>query len=235
MIERPTTSDTASPAANVELMSRSPMPSRRPIVMIIKFSGGDASALSSSEKIQDMQVAIACALNLPLEKIRILSISYTDASGTTVVLPVDPTQYMIIGNGVGGCGQTSSGRRMLRKLQNAGGSVNVEYSILQPSDTILAMSTEQINAAISSSSMIQTIAASVGSSNIVSAQGVPISNVAPRESNTNIGPYIGGGIGAAATLVVIAMLVFRKKTKSITSHKQADVKRDEIIKNPLKQ
>jgi hypothetical protein len=140
---------------------------------------------------------------------------------------------MMIGDGGERCGQTSPGRRMLRKLQNVG-SVNVEYSILQPSDTILAMSPEQINAAISTSAMIQTIATSVGSSNIISAQGVPISYVAPRESNTNIGPYIGGGIGAAATLGVIAMLVFRKKTKSITSHKQTDVKRDEIIKNPLK-
>ena len=136
----------------------------------------------------------------------------------------------MIGDGGERCGQTSSGNRMLRKLQNAG-SVNVEYSILQPSDE---MSVEQINAAISTSSMIQSIASSVGSSNIVSAQGVPVSYVAPRTSNTNIGPYIGGGIGAAATLVVIAMLVFRKKTKSITSHKQPEVVRDKIIKNPLK-
>jgi hypothetical protein len=192
----------------------------------VKLPGGNATEMSKPEKIQDMQASLACALRMPLENIRITAILVVDEKGITTKLDVEPTKFMMMGDGEIGCysrNKTAS-RRLgsLRQLQSKG-YINVDYSIIQPSDDILLMDTTQMNSVIANSPIMLDVAFSIGSSSV---ENSPV--IAPS-SNTGVITHsegadskfstfqamVGGGIAGVVVFagVVIALAFYYKENK----------------------
>ncbi len=237
--------DLQPPPADVK---RSPAPSAWPKKMImdipqeerpsyidakVKLPGGNVTEMTKPEKIQDMQASLACALRMPLENIRITSIVYVDDKGVKQTLDVDPTKFMMMGDGDIGCysrNKTASARRLgaQRNLQSKG-SIDVDYSIIQPSDDILSMDTTQMNEVIATSPVILEVAASVGSSSVESAAVEASLNAAPSPAPSGVVTsstgtdstfatfqgYVGGGIAGFAVFggLVIALIFYYKENK----------------------
>jgi hypothetical protein len=131
--------------------------------------GGNASEVAKPERIQQIQASLACTLRMPLENLRIKNITTTDAAGRKTRVDVDPEAFMMVGDGSADCydfrNLTRSGRRMLRALgATGGGSVEVDYTIVEPSDAILTMDTAQFNEVITKSPVLVEAAAAIGGS-----------------------------------------------------------------------
>ncbi len=202
----------------------------------VKLPGGNVTEMSKPEKIQDMQASLACALRMPLENIRITSITYIDEKGNKQKIDVDPSKFMMMGDGDIGCYSrnktaSSSTRRLLRQRQLQGkGSIDVDYSIVQPSDDILSMDTTQMNQVISTSPVILEVAASVGSASVESTAVEAVnSNILPSQTPSptetpvsnflrNIG--MGAGIGGSGFLIIFALIVYRINKKFETKKKK---------------
>lgn len=236
--------DLQPPPANVR---RSPAPSAWPKKMVmdipqeerpayieakVKLPGGNVTEMTKPEKIQDMQASLACTLRMPLENIRITSITYVDEKGVSKKLDVDPTKFMMMGDGEIGCysrNKTASVRRLRseRQLQSKG-AINVDYSIIQPSDDILSMDTTQMNDVISNSPIMLEIATSVGSSSVENSAVEAAYNAAPS-SNPGVVTHsegadskfstfqamVGGGIAGVVVFagVVVALTFYYKENK----------------------
>jgi hypothetical protein len=187
----------------------------------MSLAGANATTMAKPEKIQQLQASLACTLRMPLENIRIQNITVTDAAGVKRPLGIDPTQYAMAGDGSTNCYdmRNVTGARRLRALAAATGSVDVDYTIVAPSDEILAMDTTQFNEVVSTSPILLDIAASVGSSG-VTASAVETSVVnapvtSPSSSPSPIEPhrydlsyYIGGGLGGLAAFVGLVTALF---------------------------
>jgi hypothetical protein len=257
------------PPANVR---RSPAPSAWPKKFVmeileeerppyidakVKLPGANVTEMSKPEKIQDMQASLACTLRMPLENIRITSISYVDDKGVSTKVDVDPTKFMMMGDGDIGCysrNKTASGRRMLRQLQLKG-AIHVDYSIIQPSDDILFMDTTQMNDVITNAPIMIELASSVGSSSIESSaveasfnaapsanpSGVVTSSTGTDSTFSSFEGYIGGGIAGVAVFgaLVVGLIFYYKENKrnkrllKEQKPKQIIVQIEEQIQNPM--
>jgi hypothetical protein len=198
--------DLQPPPANV---LRSPAPSAWPKKVIVdippeekpayieakvKLPGGNITEMAKPEKIQDMQASLACTLRMPLENIRITSITYVDEKGNAQKLDVDPTKFMMMGDGDIGCysrNKTATARRLrVERVLQTKGSIDIDYSIIQPSDDILSMDTTQMNDVIGNSPIMLEIATSVGSASVENSAVEAAYNAAP---STNPGQSEGAG------------------------------------------
>ena len=187
--------------------------------------GGNATALARPEKIQQLQASLACALRMPLENIRIRNITVTDAAGSVKRVDVDPSQFMMAGDGSTNCydlRNVTAAARRLRALGASTGSVSVDYAIVEPSDDILALDTTQFNEVVSTSPILLDMAASVGSTGVTAAAvetnmvTAPVPSAAaspsPGPQNYDIRYYLGGGIGGLAVFAgLVTALVFMYK------------------------
>lgn len=216
-------------------------PEEKPAYIDARMSlpGGNVTQLTKVEKIQELQASLACTLRMPLENIRIQNISYTDEKGVKKRMPIDPTKFMMMGDGSSECydmKNRTSVRRQLRNLQVSKSSIEIDYTIVQPSDDILAMDVNQMKEVISTSPVLLDVATSVGSSSIESsAVEATNSNVAPAPSQTPspVSNFIqnvsmGAGIGGTAFLVIFALIVYRvnkKHTEKVKKEKEKEVER----------
>ena len=203
------------------------------------MAGGNATALAKPEKIQQLQASLACALRMPLENIRIRNITVTDATGATKRVDVDPSQFMMAGDGSTNCYdlRNVSAARRLRALGATGsGSISVDYAIVEPSDDILALDTTQFNEVVSTSPVLLDVAASVGSTGVTAAAveanmiTAPAPSASPSPSagpqNYDLRYYLGGGLGGLAVLVgLVTALVFmykeNRRTKRLLREERA--------------
>jgi hypothetical protein len=171
------------PARNITIL-----PEDRPpyIASQIKFPGANVTAFQQPEKIQEIQMSLACALRLPLEKIRVNNITLTDARGIRTV--IDAARFFLSSNGTvrcyvigtigadnatpaasAGAVSGSDGRASLRRLQAAAGSsqAEVDYYIVEPPTEVLALTSSEFSSVVQSSSAMADLSASVGSTGVL--------------------------------------------------------------------
>jgi hypothetical protein len=182
-------------------------------------AGGNATEIAKPERIQQMQASLACTLRMPLENVRIQNITVTDASGRKSRVPVDPTAFMMVGDGSSDCydfsNMTTDSRRMLRALSGNSGVIEVDYVIVNPSDAILTMDTTQFNEVISQSPIMIAAAISVGGTG-VTAQAVDTRQVAGPSPSTSplssgegmdLRMVLGVGIGGVAFIATVSIII----------------------------
>jgi hypothetical protein len=134
-----------------------------------------------------------------------------------------------MGDGEIGCytrNKTAIARRLRveRQLQSKG-AINIDYSIIQPSDDILFMDTTQMNNIISNSPIILEVAASVGSSSVENSAveaAAPSSNPGGVTHSEGAGTtfasfqgMVGGAIAGVVVFagVVVALTFYYKENK----------------------
>ncbi len=176
----------------------------------LKLPNADPASLAAPAKIQELQASLACTLMMPLENIRIRTISVQYSNGTTYVLPFDPTAYQLSSNGQAGCfvQDRSNGTRLRRRLQIASSQISVDYVIVDPPAEITALTTADLTTVLASSSVLVDVVASVGGTQIEAADVEPAA--APAATTTTAPatqPFNASILGYAATaLVVIASI-----------------------------
>ncbi len=227
----------------------------RPVAYVetkIILPGADAETVVQGEKIQEIQASLACALRMPVEKIRIRKFYKVGSDGGKEVLPVNPEDFYIVGDGSEGCYTVNS--TGARRLQAAGqgGSVEVEYVIVEPPQEIVELSTAQLTAVLATSDAMVSTVQSVGSTGIEAAAiTVPVAaattgvqtadNDFTTVLKTVVGPAIGGGVGGLILIavgVVVGIKMYRKRNQKLPlTQKGIEVNREgqHLHKNPLVQ
>jgi hypothetical protein len=222
-------------------------------------AGGNATEMAKPERVQQMQASLACTLRIPLENIRIQNITTTDAAGRKSRIPIDPATVMMVGDGSTECYDFSANRRMLRSLTATGGAIEVDYTIVNPTDAILTMDTTQFNDVISQSPIMIAAAISVGgtgasaqavdsqkvdapvpsasASASASPQGIILSSTGVGSSILDMRTATGIGIGGVALLglaTVMATFYYKesKKAKRLLREANAKAKATETNGNP---
>jgi hypothetical protein len=234
-------------------------PEEKPAYIDARMSipGGNATELAKPERIQQIQASLACTLRMPLENLRIKNLTTTDAAGRVVRIDVDPATFMMVGDGSADCydfrNLTRGVRRMLRALSATAGSVNVDYTIVEPSDAILIMDTTQFNEVIAQSPTLIEAAAAIGGSAplavAVDAQqafsiappsaspspvGVLLSSTGAGSSIIDIRGAVGGGIAGIALITGFTVLIafYRKEAKRAKRMLEEEQKRKEVAAAP---
>ena len=203
----------------------------------VSFTDGDPVQFEEPQKIQEVQASIACTLRMPLEKIRIETITIlTLSTGQRDDIQIDPSEYLMSSNGTVVCYEVGGSGRLLRsrRLQNTDIQVDIDYLIVEPPVEILALNTTEFATIIRSSPAIQSVAQSVGSSGVASEVTVasysgiqvPQSYVSTTDASFKFPTYgIGvlGGVGGLAVLAgfIGAAYYFTKKTKKQASPVQS--------------
>ena len=225
----------------------------RPVAYVetkIILPGADAETVVQAEKIQEIQASLACALRMPVEKIRIRRFYKVGSDGGKEVLPVNPEDFYIVGDGSEGCYTVNS--TGARRLQAAGqgGSVEVEYVIVEPPQEIVELSTAQLTTVLATSDAMVSTVQSVGSTGIEAAAiTVPVGTTGVQTADndfttvlkTVVGPTIGGGVGGLILIaigVVVGIKMYRKRNQTLPlTQKGIEVNREgqHLHKNPLVQ
>ena len=165
------------PAAVQKSPAPSPWPKRVELVLPpeekpayidarMTIAGANATEAAKPERIQQVQASLACTLRMPLENIRIQNITVTDsATATEIRVPVDPSAFMMVGDGSSDCydfRNLTNGRRLRALSGSTTGAIHIDYAIVAPSDEILAMDTVQFNDVLSKSSVLVAASTAVG-------------------------------------------------------------------------
>jgi hypothetical protein len=177
----------------------------------IKFPGANVSAFQNPEKIQEIQMSLACALRLPLEKIRITNVTTVDIRGLRII--IDTIRFMLSSNGSIRCYTLDRTARGLRRLQGVGSTeANVDYYIVEPSVEILSLTAAEFSNIVQTSSALADLSASVGSTGVVAVSDASdtatrspdVSASASSNTAATIGGVIGGIVVAAIGIAVVA-------------------------------
>lgn len=220
-------------AVSSALPSRWPRPSRPPLPptdklpLTLSFSNTNGTSLTQPAHLQQLQAAIGCTLQVPLEHVVLTNISHI-INGFSTPVPFDRSAANLNSNGTVVC-LVPRVRRvlMLRQLQpTASSSVSVAVDILLPPDNLALLNSTELASLIEGSSSLQLVATSAGSSGIsllaapgtADSQGVTVS--APA-SSSNLGLIAGLAVAAGFGVIMTAagaILYYRLRQKPITSH-----------------
>lgn len=165
-------------------------------------------------------MSLACALRLPLEKIRVNNITLTDARGIRTV--IDAARFFLSSNGTvrcyvigtigagnatpaasAGAVSGSDGRASLRRLQAAAGSsqAEVDYYIVEPPTEVLALTSSEFSSVVQSSSAMADLSASVGSTGVLAlseSSMMSSSSAQIAAGGASNAPTSGSGSGSSA-------------------------------------
>jgi hypothetical protein len=201
------------------------------------IAGANATEAAKPERIQQVQASLACTLRMPLENIRIQNIMVTDADGVESRVPVDPTAFMMVGDGSSDCYEfrnLTRNRRLLRALSGSStGAIHIDYAIVAPSDEILAMDTAQFNDVLSKSPVLIAASTAVGGTG-VTAVATDTRRVVYVRPSTSPGATVadsidmrlalGVGISCfAAVIIATAMSIFYCR-ETVKDGEKANVK-----------
>ena len=241
--------------------SRRPLPSDSELPSLIQatltFEQADPAQITQPEKLQEIQINLGCILRTPLENIQINAIYWTFNNGTRITIAFDASIPALKSNGTVQCLTKNSQR--LRRVQTAAaadGRVDVDYTVVAPSADLLAMDSSSYSALLTSSSIIQELASSVGSTGVsapapadwittmAATDVTPIAAAGGGSSSSSssgglsLGASIVVGVGAAAVVIVIVAIIYtvvngrkRKHAAAI----QAVSRRVEFITQPAAQ
>jgi hypothetical protein len=221
MVSASSTPKQADPSASSTYKQVEPSPSAKPSryprqTFNLLFQNANNTLIRSSPKLQQLQTALACVVQTPLENIELTSMSV----GSTD-LPFTKPQ----GSGAPNC--TVAARLLYRQRR------------LQAANTDTTVSFDLLNAPYVSQTAFQTdptilaFATSVGSSGQVSGAPVP----APASTNigTNAGAIVGGLLGAICAVGIAGfgiMYVRSQRTRRPVSRTESLPKTQARI-NPL--
>ena len=211
--------------------SSSPLPPPPYIPSRVEFPGANATLLAQPEKIQELQASLACTLLMPLDKLYINNITRI-SGGVKEVVPVDPTRYRLTGNTTECMVKTA--RRLLRAnrfLQATTDTVLIDYTVLDPPQELVDLTSDDLTTILASSDVVTSVAASVGGTSIVASSEIDmIAQDAPQPSPTpvpsksvfqeikdKISQYVlGGGLGGGAVVIALAagLFLWRRHVKA---------------------
>jgi hypothetical protein len=191
----------------------------------MSFADGNPTQFEEPQKIQEIQASIACTLRMPLEKIRIDTITIlTISTGERQKVAIDPSDYMMDSNGTVVCYQIAASARLLRALQSTDIQVDIDYLIVEPSVDVLSLNASQFAEILKASPVIQTFAQSVGSTGVASEVTVasyagiqvPSTSSISTASSFKFPTYGIGILGGVGGLLVLASVgvgyyVYKKK------------------------
>ena len=239
----PPPSPWARPAEVVEIPPESIPPY---IPSKVSFPEADITAFEKPSKVQELQASLACTLRLPLEKIRIESISLFDTTtGVRTPINVDPSLYSLVSQaGEIGCLEFAASARRMRRMQQSpstGQQVDVDYLIVQPPPEILMLNATEFAAVIQASPVVATMAASVGSSGVASTvtveqyagiqtsaaqQSAPLSSASSAFPGYGIGLLSAGGallvLSATGAAIALKMKANRRRRHFVAAQAQAE-------------
>ena len=209
----------------------------RPAYIESRLSLSDATLeeVQKPEKVQNLQMSIACALRLPLEQVRIQTIRRLDAAtGATTPIEIDLLSIALQSNGTVVCYKIDSIPQVARLLQGSAATkstVQVDYAIVDPPKEVLMLNTTEFKELVASSLVIREAAQSVGSAS-VSAEIVEVTGptgpagpsstpIAPAASAEVPAMPIGIGAGAAALVLLVAGAYFAFTSRAKRARQQA--------------
>jgi hypothetical protein len=148
--------------------------------------------------IRQIQAALGCTFQSPLEAVSIINI--TDANDAA--LPYDPTAASLVSNGSIVCLNLTAIHRVLSPIQQ----LHVTFSITNPSEWLLSMNDTQIMDLVAASPSMNLLG-TTGSRSI----GTPISGAAVSSDLSKIGIFVGGCMGLAAVAIAVSLLIFYRQ------------------------
>ncbi len=200
--------------------------------------------------LQNLQAAIACSLRLPPERIQIRNVTVKRPTGVTWVRPPPA----ITGNGTVICyrleGVSPANSTQSRQLTASSEGVAVDYTVSDPPDTLLALSSSEMTTTLTTSPMFQEAAAGMGVTSTVgisattdssfAAVGGPASQPTSEPTTTDRMPLIMGGIGAAlgilavSAAVILGVLYVRRAPVTAVTKAPASVSKSHtvVVLNP---
>jgi len=197
-------------------LSASAKPSRYPRQTFnLLFQNANNTLIRSSPKLQQLQTALACVVQTPLENIELMSMSV----GATD-LPFTKPQ----GSGVPNC--TAAARLLYRQRR------------LQAANTDTTVSFDLLNAPYVSQTAFQTDPTILAFATSVGSSGQIVSVPAPVTTSTNTAPIIGGIIGGLCAFAIIGSLAYYAATEGRCKKRQPVSRTESLPKtqariNPL--
>jgi hypothetical protein len=171
--------------------------------------------------IRQIQAALGCTFQSPLEAVSIINI--TDANDAA--LPYDPTAASLVSNGSIVCLNLTAIHRLLSPIQQSP-QIQVTFSITNPSEWLLSMNDTQIMDLVAASPSMNLLG-STGSRSV----GISTSGAAVSSDLSKIGIFVGGCMGLAAVAIATSLLIFyRRSVKAVVIQNPIAVTRDDLVK-----
>jgi hypothetical protein len=163
------------------------------------------TAFENVLKIRELQVHIACAMHVVADCITFESIKFLP---TNELIKWNRSVYDLSEIPAIDCIQTLMPVRRIRRLQSSS-SVKVDYVINEPPAELFQMTSSEFTDLLSTSSSMNTFAASVGSTGVSTDAPVPASPSPPASSGPSIVGIVVGCICGTLIVSVGVMFVLR--------------------------
>lgn len=168
------------------------------------------TAFENVLKLRELQVHIACAMHVVADCVTFESITFLP---TNELIRWNKSVYDLSEIPAIDCIQTARRRVRVRRLQSSS-SVKVVYVINEPPPELFQMTSSEFTDLLSTSSSINTFAASVGSTGVsTAASPVPASPASPASAGPSIVGIVVGCICGTLIVSVGVMFVLRHYEK----------------------
>jgi len=197
--------------------------------LTLSFSNTNGTSLTQPAHLQQLQAALGCTLQVPLESVVIMNISHI-INGFSTPIPFDRSAANLKSNGTIVC-LVPRVRRLLMHRQLdpiATSSVAVEIDILLPPENLALLNSTELASLIEGSSSLQLVATTTGSGGIslLAAPGTAdsqpmVTGSAPAASSSNLSLIVGLSVFSGCCVIMTAtvtILYYRLRQKPITSH-----------------
>ena len=183
------------------------LPAGSRIISSVSFRGMNKTAFENVIKLRELQVHIACAMHVIADCVTFESITFLP---TNELIRWNKSVYDLSEIPAIDCIQTLMPVRRVRRLQSSS-SVKVVYVINEPPPELFQMTSSEFTDLLSTSSSINTFAASVGSTGVsTEASPVPAS---PASAGPSIVGIVVGCICGTLIVSVGVMFVLRHYEK----------------------
>ena len=180
------------------------------IISSVSFRGMNKTAFENVLKLRELQVHIACAMHVVADCVTFESITFLP---TNELIRWNKSVYDLSEIPAIDCIQTARRRVRVRRLQSSS-SVKVVYVINEPPPELFQMTSSEFTDLLSTSSSINTFAASVGSTGVsTAASPVPASPASPASAGPSIVGIVVGCICGTLIVSVGVMFVLRHYEK----------------------
>lgn len=174
---------------------------------------------------QQISANLACALRLPFEQILIKNITKRIAAGVFLI-PFDPALLSLNSNGTVICFAAGGGtarsvllrrlqdgeavvKSMLRRLQETGPAIDVNYIIVDPPLSLLTMNTEEFAGTVAADAAVQALVTTLEGSGVAVEAPPELASAAaaaPSAAATVVPVSSSPSIGVIAAVVVGTVL-----------------------------
>lgn len=210
-------------SSRVPISLAEPTGSNPPLNLTFQFSGANATTVSKGDSLQQLQAAIGCTVQVPLEYVVLTNITQTIA-GTIITVPFDRTIPTLNSNGIVVCLVPARRHLQSRVLQASSSSINVFVMILSPSNTLVSLNSTALTALVENSYSLQLVSSAVGSSGLSVANNdrtsspsstttASTASTADSTKSSNLSLIVGLSVFAGCCLVVISAIIIVHQTQ----------------------